>query len=210
MEQYNAARAGERESILEAFNERADALYPDWIETWESAKSDGRIVRALAIHCVLRIRALSDLDELKRFEAKTAEADFVMSFDEVIGSPTASATFRMMSAFYELIRIAKLNPEEMKELQRQAVRDSALNAAHTRKKEGPRRAHARKLTLEIVKENPEFSIAQIVEEIPNRWDLDGFACFTPRWLAALVPGWLPQRPRPARRRTYPLQRYRRL
>jgi hypothetical protein len=158
---------------------------------------------------VLRIRARSDLDELERFEAKTAEADFVTSFSEVARPPSASAAFRMMLAFYELMRIAKLDPEEMEELRRQAVRESALNAGKTPKKERPRVAHARELTHEIIKENPSLSNAQIVEEIPNRWRLEGVECFTPRWLAELVPRWLPPRPTSARRRTYPLRRYHR-
>jgi hypothetical protein len=210
MERYYAAPAGERESnetFLEAFISKAAALFPDWRETWQAAESNGSIVRALAIHCVLQIRARSDLDEPERFEAKIAEANFVMSFNEVAKSPNASAAFRMMSAFYELMRIAKLDPEEMEELRRQAVRTSALNASKTRKKERPRVVHARELALAIANENPEFSFAQIVEEIPNRWRLKT-ACFTPRWLAELVPRWLPPR-RKSARRTYPLQRYRR-
>jgi hypothetical protein len=213
MEQYFAVKPSEREpyeAFLETLIAKAAALSPDWQEIWEAAESDGRIVRALAIHCVLRIRERSDLAEFERFEAKTAEANFVTSFDGVAGSPNASAAFRMMLAFYELMRIAKLDPEEMEELRRRAVRDSALNAGKTPKKETARSAHAKELTRAIAKENPGVSYAQIVEEIPNRWGLKGFICFTPRWLAELVPQWLPPRPRSARRRTYPLQRYRRL
>ena len=211
IERYDAAPPGGHESyetFLETFTAKAGALYPDWRETWQAAESNGSIVRALAMNCVLQIRARSDLDELERFEAKIAEANFVMSFDEVAKSPNASAAFRMMSAFYELMRIAKLDPEEMEELRRQAVRTSALNASKTPKKERPRVAHARELALAIANENPGFSFAQIVEEIPNRWRLKSVACFTPRWLAELVPRWLPPR-RKSARRTYPLQRYRR-
>ena len=111
VEKYYAVKPSEREpygAFLEVFIAKTDALYPHWRETLEAAGSDGRIVRALAIHCVLRIRARSDLDELERFEAKTAETDFVSSFDEVTESPSASAAFRMTLAFHELMRIAKL------------------------------------------------------------------------------------------------------
>jgi hypothetical protein len=212
VEHYFAAKPSEREpygAFLEAYITKAAALYPDWREIWEAAGRDGRIVRALAMHCVLRIRARSDLDELERFEARTAEADLVTCFDEITGSPSASAAFRMTLAFYELMRIAKLDPEEMEELRRQAVRNSALNASNFPKKEGPRRAHARALTSVIANQNPEFTYSQIVEEIQNRWDLEGSICFTSRWLAELVPQWLPARPKSARRRTYPLHRYRR-
>jgi hypothetical protein len=216
-EQYFAAKPSGREpydAFLEAFIAKAAALYPGWRDIWEAAESDGRIVRALAIHCVLRIRARSDLDELERFEAKTAETDFVTSFSEVTRSPSASAAFRMMLAFYELMRIAKLDPEEMDELRRQAVRDNSLKAANTQKKERPRTAHANALMSEIAKENPSFTDAEIVDEIPNRWELKGAACFTPRWLRELVHRWRggdhgSPRPTSTRRRTHPLKRYRR-
>jgi hypothetical protein len=212
-EQYFAAKPTEREpyeALLEAFIAKAVALYPDWRETWEAAKSDGRIVRALAIHCVLRIRARNDLAEFERFEAKTAEGNFVASFDEVAASPDAAVAFRMMLSFYELMRIAKLDPEEMEELGRRAVRDSALNAGNTPKRDSPRRTHANELISELAKEHPGFLIEEIVEEIPNRWRLKGVACFTPNWLRELVRRWrrdndIPP-PTHGRRRTYPLRR----
>ena len=87
------------------------------------------------IHCVLRIRARADLDELERFEAKTAEANFVSSFDEVAESPNASAAFRMTLAFYELMRIAKLDPDEMAEIARQLRKDIAAHAGSQPKTE---------------------------------------------------------------------------
>ena len=213
VKQHFEANPSEREpyeAFLAAFNAKADALYPDFQEIWAAAESDGRIVRALAIHCVLRIRARSDLDEFERFKAKTPEADFVTSFDEVTASPNAAAAFRMTLAFYELMRIAKLDPDEMEELRRKVVKNSALKAAHTPKKKGRRHVYAKKLALAIAKDNPGFSYPQIVEEIPNRWALKGFVCFSPGWLKKLVPQWIAPRPPSTQRRTYPLRRYRRL
>jgi hypothetical protein len=212
-EQYFAAKPSGREPY-EAFIAKAAALHPGWRDILVAAESDGRIVRALAIHCVLRIRARSDLDELERFEAKTAEANFVTSFSEIARSPSASAAFRMMLAFYELMRIARLDPEEMDQLRRQAVRDNTVKAANTPKKERPRAAHANALINEIAKDNPGFTNAEIVDEIPHHWQLKGVACFTPRWLGELVRRWRvggdgSPRPTSTRRRTYPLKRYRR-
>ena len=138
MEQYYAVKPSEREpygAFLEVFIAKTDAFYPHWRETLEAAGSDGRIVRALAIHCVLRIRARSDLDELERFEAKTAETEFVSSFDEVTESPSASAAFRMTLAFHELMRIAKLDPDEMAEIARKARKAIAAHAGSEPKTE---------------------------------------------------------------------------
>jgi hypothetical protein len=217
MDRYFAVKPSEREpyaAFLEAFIAEAAVLSPDWREIWEAAGSDGRVVRALAIHCVLRIRARSDLDELERFEANTAEADFVTFFAKIAGFPNASLAFQMMLAFYELMRIAKLDPEEMEELRRRAVRDSALNAGNTAKQETARSSHAKELTCEIVKENPGSLNAEIVEEIPNRWRLTGVPCFTVDWLKKLVGQWrrdgvIPPPTHPRRRRTYLERRYRR-
>ena len=134
MEQYKAPPS-DREAALKAFIKKADTLHPDWRETWEASTRDGRVLRALAIHCVLRIRARSDLDELERFEAKTAETDFVSSFHEVTESPSASAAFRMTLAFHELMRIAKLDPDEMAEIARQLRKDIAAHAGSQPKTE---------------------------------------------------------------------------
>lgn len=142
MERFEAAPPHERKAALAAFVEKAHALHPDWRETEEAARNDGRIVRALAIHCVLAIRARSDLDEIERFEAKTAEVDFITGFDQIAASPTAPAAFQMMLAFYELIRLAGLDPDEMKELRRQAKsahgRPGGDASAETRRKKAER------------------------------------------------------------------------
>jgi hypothetical protein len=154
MEQYQTASASEREAALKSFIEKTAALHPDWRETWEAAESDGRIVRALAIHCVLRIRTRADLDELERFEAKTAEAEFVTCFDEVAGSPNTSAAFRMMLAFWELMRIAKLDPEEMKQIAHQARKDNAARAGSTRKSKKAWVAPAPRAAWRLFKQDP--------------------------------------------------------
>jgi hypothetical protein len=192
VERYFVARPSEREpyeAFLGDFSAKASALHPNWQEAWEAAKSDGRIVRWLAMHCALRIRGRSDLTERERYEAKTAEADFVRSFDEAIRAPSAAAAFRMTLAFYNLMGIAKLDPEEIEELRRRAVRDNAVIIGKIPKKEGLRTAHANKLIRKIAKDHPEFRDAEIVDEIPNRWTLKGLDCFKTRWLEELVRRW---------------------
>ena len=210
MEQFYAAPT-EREVVLEALAEKADALYPDWQEIWAAAVSDGRIMRALAIHCVLRIRERSDLDEFERFKAKTAEADFVTSFDKVTASPNASAAFRMTLAFYELMRIARLDPEEMKELTQQVVSDRQQTFAKTPRKDKPRVAHAKVLACEIAKENSRLWSVEIAEEIPNRWRMKDVPCLEHDWLVRLVRKWrrkgdIPPQTPGRRRRTDPMRR----
>jgi hypothetical protein len=56
------------------------------------------------MHCVLRIRERSDLIERERYEAKTAEADFGTSYDEIVRAPSAAAAFRMALACYSADR----------------------------------------------------------------------------------------------------------
>jgi hypothetical protein len=183
MEQIHAAPPEKRGQLYQAFNEKADALYPDWRETLKAAGSDGRIVRAIAIHCVLRIRARSDLDELERFAAKTAEADFVSSFDEVTGSPNASAAFRMTLAFHELMRIAKLDPDEMVEIARQARKSNARMAGSEPKSERAWVAPALRSARRLFKQNRCMSsegAAKIIKEAM------GDDCPAFRWVAQLI------------------------
>jgi hypothetical protein len=186
VEHYFAAKPSEREpygAFLEVFIAKADALYPHWRETREAAESDGRIVRALAIHCVLRIRARSDLDELERFEAKTAEADFVTCFDEVAGPPNASAAFRMTLAFYELMRIAKLDPDEMAEIARQARKNNAAMAGSTAKTEKAWVAPALRTARRLFKQNPCMSSGSAAKIIKEAMGED---CPDVRWVAQLI------------------------
>jgi hypothetical protein len=215
VEQYFRPKLSEREpfeAFITDFNARASALYPNWQDVWEAPKSDGRIVRWLAMHCVLRIRERSDLTERERYEAKTAEADFVTSYDEIIRAPSAAAAFRMALAFHNLMSIAKLDPDEMEELRRRAVSENAASIGKNPKKEKPRTTYANKLIRDIAKDRPEFTDAEIVDEIPNRWTLKRLGCFKARWLEELVRRWRrgddgSPRPTSARRRTYPLRRY---
>ena len=107
VEHYFRPKLSEREpfeAFITDFNARASALYPNWQDVWDAAKSDGRIVRWLAMHCVLRIRERSDLTERERYEAKTAEADFGTSYDEIVGAPSTAAAFRMALACYSADR----------------------------------------------------------------------------------------------------------
>jgi hypothetical protein len=173
MEPYFAAPPGAREPALTAFIKKADELYPDWRDTWEAKERDGTVLRALAIHCVRRIRERSDLDELDRLKAKEAEADFVMSFDEVKSSPNSSAAFRMGLALGELMRIAKLDPEEMIVIERRALsawrRNGTLRSAETRRKN-------RDAWQEVAKErnDPNLAINDLTAEMLNEWPQDVF------------------------------------
>jgi hypothetical protein len=210
VEHYFAAKPSEREpygAFLEVYITKAAALYPDWREIWEAAGRDGRIGRALAIHFVLRIRARSDLDELERFEARTAEADFVTCFDEITGSPSASAAFRMTLAFYELMRIAKLDPDEMAEIERQVRQDIAAHAGSAPKTEKdwvqPVLNAARRLF-----KHDSFMKSQTDAGIIK--ETMGEDCPDVRWVAQLIRNkrdgktlplqQLPPAPRPTRRR----------
>jgi hypothetical protein len=186
MEQYYAVKPSEREpygAFLEVFIAKTDALYPHWRETLEAAGSDGHIVRELAIHCVLRIRARSDLDELARFEAKTAETDFVSSFDEVTESPSASAAFRMTLAFHELMRIAKLDPDEMAEIARQARKDIAAHAGSAPKTEKDWVQPVLNAARRLFKHDPFMKSQAAAETIKDRMGDD---CPHVRWVAQLI------------------------
>jgi hypothetical protein len=201
VEKYYAVKPSEREpygAFLEVFIAKTDALYPHWRETLEAAGSDGRIVRALAIHCVRRIRARSDLDELERFEAKTAETDFVSSFDEVTESPSASAAFRMTLAFHGLMRIAKLDPEEMKEIARQVRKDNAARAGSTPKPEKEWPALVLGAARGLFRQDPFMKSQAAARIIKER---QGDNCPDVRWVAQLIRNkrdgkTLPKRQRP--------------
>ena len=210
MEQYYAVKPSEREpygAFLEVFIAKTDALYPHWRETLEVAGNDGRIVRALAIHCVLRIRARSDLDELERFEAKSAEADFVSSFDEVTKSPSAAAAFRMTLAFHELMRIAKLDPDEMAKIARQLRRDIAAHAGSERKTEKDWVQPVLNAARRLFKHDPFMRSQPAANTIKESM---GDNCPDVRWVAQLIRNkrdgktlplrQLPPTPRPTRRR----------
>jgi DNA-binding Lrp family transcriptional regulator len=207
MEQIHAAPPEKRGQLYQAFNEKADALYPDWRETLKAAGSDGRIVRAIAIHCVLRIRARSDLDELERFAAKTAEADFVSSFDEVTGSPNASAAFRMTLAFHELMRIAKLDPDEMAEIARQLRKDIAAHAGSQPKTEKDWVQPVLNAARRLFKHDPFMKSQPAANTIKETM---GENCPDVRWVAQLIRNkrdgntlplrQLPPTTRPTRRR----------
>ena len=193
--------------FLEGFIAKANALYPDRREIWEAAGSDGRIVRALAKHCVLRIRARSDLDEFERFEAKTAEADFLTCFDEVTRAPSASAAFRMTLAFHELMRIAKLDPEEMEEIAYRARKDIAAHAGSAPKTEKDWVQPVLNAARRLFKHDPFMKSQPAAVTIKETM---GENCPDVRWVAQLIrnkrdgktlpPRQLPPTPRPTRRR----------
>jgi hypothetical protein len=186
MEQHYAVKPREREpygAFLEVFIAKTDSLYPHWRETLEAAGSDGRIVRALAIHCVRRIRARSDLDELERFQAKTAEADFVAGFDEATGAPRASAAFRMTLAFYELMRIARLDPDEMAEIARQLRKDIAAHAGSQPKTEKDWVQPVLNAARRLFKHDPFMKSQPAANTIKERM---GENCPDVRWVAQLI------------------------
>jgi hypothetical protein len=213
-QQYDSASIEERDRLHPDFIQAIRKKRPGLVEeTWRALRS-GDSLKATLRHSMKRVLDRHDLSAGRKTNARE-DADAAMWVFDELQRPDLKPNEMRELAFDLATRTlftglrAGLSLNEIEELRRQTVRDSALTAAKTPKKEGPRRAHAKKLACEIVKENPEFSYAEIVEAIPNRWRLENVACFTPRWLAELVPQWFPSRPKSARRRTYPLRRHRR-
>jgi hypothetical protein len=100
MERYYASPRGKRESILEAFVQKANAVYPNWRETIEHSHRDGVGLRTLFIHTLREARALPDLTEFEQFQIKDLEAEFLTIFDAFsVASPVvAERAFKLALA----------------------------------------------------------------------------------------------------------------
>ena len=84
MEQFYATPPFGHEPILEAINEKADALYPGWRETIDRAKREGAFLRNAAILCVKVVPQREDLSEFERSRAKDAEVEFKAIFEKAL------------------------------------------------------------------------------------------------------------------------------
>lgn len=107
-------------------------------------------------------------------QAKNAEADFVTSFDEVATSSNSSAAFRMALAFWELMRIANLDPEEMEEIKRQAQsawsHNAGMKGAKTRREQRDDwQRIATELERVINEEEPYLSPGQVATKMLQQW-----------------------------------------
>jgi hypothetical protein len=212
-QQYDSASIEERDRLHPDFIQAIRKKHPGLVEeTWRALRS-GDSLKATLRHSMKRVLDRHDLSVDRKTNARE-DADAAMwVFDELQRQDLEPKEMRGHA--YELATRtlfiglrAGLRPEEVEVLHARFMSDRQRELGQTPKKERPRRAHAKELAGEIVKENPGFSYAEIVEAIPNRWRLENVPCLTPRWLTELVPQWVPSRPKPARRRTYPLRRFR--
>jgi hypothetical protein len=179
MERYYAAPSGEREPILEAFNKKADSLYPDWQETIERSRRDGVKLRTFFIHSLKEARGRPDLTEFEQLEIKVLEVEFVTLFDAFLAtSPEVrEAALRLASAAQEMEMTARLGLEEVERRKRRAMseggRKGGKNSGKTRGGENrPWVPHATDLAQVICAELPGASNAQVAVEILNRWKLE--------------------------------------
>lgn len=174
MEQYYAAPPSTREPILEAFNKKADALYPGWRETMERSRLDGVYLRAQVIGYVKRVRARDDLSEFERFTAKDAEVEFILILEKALkqGFLTKEDAFMLAESTQFLMAVAVLEPEKKESLRRQALIDMARKGGTTRKKEKPWASYARMLALKIPEKDRARSNSKIAGMLWDFWALE--------------------------------------
>lgn len=213
-QQYDSASIEERDRLHPDFIQAIRKKHPGLVEeTWRALRN-GNSLKATLRHSMKRVLNRHDLSVGRKTNARE-DADAAMwVFDELQRQDLEPKEMRGHA--YELATRtlfiglrAGLRPGEVEGLYAKFMSDRQRTFGNTSKKERPQRVHAKELAGEIVKENPGVSYAEIVEEIPNRWRLENVDCFSPRWLAELVPRWFPSQPKSARRRTYPLRRFRR-
>jgi hypothetical protein len=193
MEQYYSAPAGEREPILEAFNEKAEELHPDWRETVERAKRDGVMLRALFIHTLKEARARRDLTEFEQFKIKNLEAEFVTIFDTLsVASPDAERAVKLALAVQEMEMIARLGLEEAERRKLRAMSEGGqkggIKSGKTRGRENkPWAPHATELARVIYSELPDPSDEDVAVEIKTRWKLEDLPPPSVRTLVRFMP-----------------------
>ena len=213
-QQYDNASIEERDRLWPSFIRAVREKYPGRMkESWQALRN-GVSLKAALRQAMKRVLDRNDLSVGRKTNARE-DADAAMwVFDELQRQDLEPKEMRGHA--YELATRtlfiglrAGLRPGEVEGLYARFMSDRQRTFGNTSKKERPQRVHAKELAGEIVKENPGVSYAEIVEEIPNRWRLENVDCFSPRWLAELVPRWFPSQSKSARRRTYPLRRFRR-
>ena len=179
MEQYDAALPAELGPILEAFNEKADALYPDWRETVERSRRDGVYLCAVFIHTLKEARARPDLTEFEQFQIKDLEAEFVTLFDMFSAAPpdVAERAFKLALAVQEMALIARFRPEEVLKFKLRALveggqRGGKKSGEARRRENKPWARHATDLAQAICAEFPDASHETVALEIVGRWKLE--------------------------------------
>ena len=178
MEQCDAALPAELGPILEAFNEKADALYPDWRETVERSRRNGVYLRAVFIHTLKEARARPDLTEFEQFQIKDLETEFVTLFDMFpAASPdVAEPAFKLALAVQEMALIARFGPEEVLKLKLRALvaggRKGGKNNRTRSRENKPWARHATDLAILICSKFPDASDEHVAVEIINGWKLE--------------------------------------
>jgi hypothetical protein len=181
MEQHEAALPAERGPILEAFNEKADALHPGWQETVERAERDGVILRSLFIHSLMEALARPDLTERDQLEITQLAREFAMRSRIYSAaapvSEEARGAIRFASVVQKMTLIATLGPKEAERRRRRAMsqggQKGGKKSSKTRSRENKLWApHATELAQVIDSEPPELSDDDFASEIKTRWKLE--------------------------------------
>jgi hypothetical protein len=204
MERYYASPRGKGELILEAFVQKANALYPSWRETIEHSHRDGVGLRTLFIHALKEARARRDLTEFEQFKIKDLEAEFVTIFDTLsVASPDAERAVKLALAVQQMEMIARLGLEEAERRKLRAMSEGGqkggMESGKTRSRENkPWAPHATELAQVIYSELPDPSDEDVAVEIKTRWKLAHLPPPSVRTLVRFMPelrqaGKLPKR-----------------
>jgi hypothetical protein len=174
MEQYYAVPAAEREPILKAFDEKANALHPDWRETVKRSKLDGVMLRAMFIHTLKETLARPNLSEFEQLKVKDIEVEFVRFFDMFFRASPAvrEGAFRLALAVQAMALAAGLEPGEKDTLRRQALIDMARKGGTTPRAEKPWMSYARMLALKIPEKDRTLSNSKIADKLWEAWALE--------------------------------------
>jgi hypothetical protein len=179
MERYYASPRGKGELILEAFVQKANALYPSWRETIEHSHRDGVGLRTLFIHALKEARAWPNLTEFEQLQIKDLEAEFATVFDTFsTASPeVAERAFKLALAVQEMGLIAGFGPKEVLKSKLRALVEGGKKggdqSGEVRSRENkPWAPHATELAKAIYSDLPEASNEDIAVEIKTRWKLE--------------------------------------
>jgi hypothetical protein len=128
MKRYFAAPT-EREAVLEAFAEKADALHPDWQEIIERSRREGGYLRAMFIHTLKETLARPSLTAFEHFKIKDRCSEFIALFDEA--SPAA---IRLAVAVQDMALDAGLGPDEVERIRSETRKQHGEPGAKARSK----------------------------------------------------------------------------
>jgi hypothetical protein len=215
--QYDSASIEERDRLHPDFMRALRKKHPGLPEkTWRALRN-GDGLKVTLRHSMKRVLERHDLSVGRKTNAREDADTAMWLIDELRWRDLEPKEMRGHG--YELATRtlfiglrARFSPNEVENLYARLMSDRQRELGKKPKKERPRAAYARELISQIANEHPEFNGAEIVEEVPRRWQLEGTECFTPEWLRGLVhrsrPAGAGSPRKPARRRTYPLKRFR--